>query len=298
MKSDSIVLHEIMPLGDRDFMYVADRYKSEFNYPIHCHDMMNIVELNFVENAAGCLRVVGDSNEVIGPYDLVLITSPELEHTWEQNGRPATDIHEITIQFRLDFDHKNSAFLTNPFDSIYKMLVRARKGLAFPMSSIMRVYRQLTHLSSIKEGFVAVLELLDILYELSKGDATELSSWAFAQVPVTSDSRRVLKVKNYIDAHYMEPLRLTQLCDMAGMTPSAFSRFFKLRTGKTLNEYIIDVRLGYASRMLVDTTNTIAEISYCCGFNTLSNFNRQFKKGKGCSPSEFRKKYRKTKIII
>ena len=116
--------------------------------------------------------------------------------------------------------------------------------------------------------------------------------------PVTSDSRRVLKVKNYIDAHYMEPLRLTQLCDMAGMTPSAVSRFFKLRTGKTLNEYIIDVRLGYATRMLVDTTSTIAEISYSCGFNTLSNFNRQFKKGKGCSPSEFRKKYRKTKIII
>ena len=56
--------------------------------------------------------------------------------------------------------------MTNPFDSIYKMLVRARKGLAFPMSSIMRVYRQLTNLSSIKEGFVAVLELLDILYEL------------------------------------------------------------------------------------------------------------------------------------
>ena len=103
MKSDTKVLHEITPLGDRDFMYVADRYKSEFNYPIHCHDMMNMMELNFVENAAGCLRVVGDSNEVIGPYDLVLITSSELEHAWEQNGRPATDIHEITIQFRLDF---------------------------------------------------------------------------------------------------------------------------------------------------------------------------------------------------
>ena len=56
--------------------------------------------------------------------------------------------------------------------------------------------------------------------------------------------------------------------------------------------------MGYATRMLVDTTSTIAEISYSCGFNTLSNFNRQFKKGKGCSPSEFRKKYRKTKIII
>ena len=69
------VLHEITPLAESDFMYVADRHKTEFNYPIHNHD---VCELNFVENAAGCRRVVGDSSEVIGDYDLVLITGPEL----------------------------------------------------------------------------------------------------------------------------------------------------------------------------------------------------------------------------
>ena len=85
---------------------------------------------------------------------------------------------------------------------------------------------------------------------------------------------------------------------MIGMTPSAFSRFFKLHTGKNLSEYIVDIRLGNAARRLIDTTDTVSEICYCCGFNTLSNFNRLFRKRKGCSPTEFREKYCKTKVII
>jgi AraC-like DNA-binding protein len=85
---------------------------------------------------------------------------------------------------------------------------------------------------------------------------------------------------------------------MVGMTDSAFSRFFKQRTGKNLNEYIVDVRLGHAARLLVDTTHTVAEICYETGFNTVCNFNRLFKKRKGCNPTEFRDKYRKTKIIV
>ena len=97
MRIDNRVLHEITPLGEHDFMYVADRHKKEFTYPMHSHE---IFELNFVENAAGCRRVIGDSSEVIGPYDLVLITSPDLEHVWEQHQCQSTDIHEITVQFR------------------------------------------------------------------------------------------------------------------------------------------------------------------------------------------------------
>ncbi|MBO7499306.1 MAG: helix-turn-helix domain-containing protein [Bacteroidaceae bacterium] len=296
MTMESKVLHEITPLGEHDFMYVADRHKKEFTYPIHQH---NLFELNFVEQAAGCRRVVGDSSEVIGDYDLVLITSPDLEHVWEQHECHSQDIHEVTVQFYLDFEREGSPLKTNPFRSIYRMLVRAKHGLAFPMQAVMAVYQRLVHLSTIEESFLMVHELFYILYELSKyDDARELSSSAFAKVSIESDSRRVLKVKNHIATHITDDLRLEDLSSMIGMTPSAFSRFFKLHTGKNLSEYIVDIRLGNAARRLIDTTDTVSEICYCCGFNTLSNFNRLFRKRKGCSPTEFREKYCKTKVII
>ena len=277
-------------------MYVADRHKKEFNYPIHQH---RIFELNFVENAAGCRRVVGDSSEVISDLDLVLITSPDLEHTWEQHECQSDDIHEVTIQFAIDFESPTSPFRTNPFRSIYNMLVRAKRGLAFQPMAIMTVYHRIVRLSTLEEGFLSVLELLSILYELSKfDDARELSSSAFAKVSVESESRRVLKVKTYIDDHFRDDLRLEQLANLVSMSPSAFSRYFKLRTGKNLSEYIVDVRLGHAARRLVDTSDPVSEICWTTGFNTLSNFNRLFRKRKGCSPTEFREKYQKTKIIV
>ena len=294
--NESNVLHEIPPLADHDFMYVADRHKKEFTYPIHCHELF---ELNFVENAAGCRRTVGDSSETIGQYDLVLITSPDLEHVWEQHECQSNDIHEVTVQFYFDFEDDRSIYHTNPFSSIYKMLLRARKGLAFPLPAIMRVYPMLMQLSAVGEGFYAVRDLFTILYELSKQDgARELSSSVFAKVSAESDSRRVLKVKHFIEEHYRDELRLASLSSLVGMTDAAFSRFFKQRTGKNLNEYIIDVRLGHAARLLVDTTHTVSEICYETGFNTLCNFNRLFKKHKGCRPTDFREKYRKTKIIV
>ena len=283
------VLREITPLGDHDFMYVADRHKKEFDYPIHCHDIM---ELNFVENGAGARRVVGDSSEVIGDYELTLITSSDLEHVWEQHECHSDDIHEVTIHFFVDFEDEHSIFHTNPYKSIYNMMMRAKRGLAFSMPAIMAVYHRLARLPSMTDKFYMAQELLSILYELSKfDDAHELSSSTFAKVDVSSESRRVLKVKDFINTHISDSLRLEQLADLVGMTPTAFSRFFKLRTGKNLSEYIIDIRLGLAARRLVDTADSVSEICWSCGFNNLSNFNRLFRSRKGCNPTEFRESF-------
>jgi AraC-like DNA-binding protein len=289
------IIHEITPLGGRDVLYIADRHKKEFNYPIHKHD---VFELNFVENASGVRRIVGDSAEVIGDYDLVIITSPYLEHVWEQHQCQSDDVHEITIHFNIDISE--DGFLSkNPLRSICSMLQQARKGLAFSLSAIMHVYPQLIGLSQMKDGFYALQQFMIILHELSVHEgARTLATSSYAKVEVESDSRRVLKVKNFISSNYQNELRLNELASLAGMSPSAFSRFFKLRTGRNLSDYIIDLRLGHASRQLVDTSKSISEISYSCGFNNLSNFNRIFKKKKGCSPSEFRENYRKTRIVV
>ena len=290
------VLREITPLNENDFMYVADRHKKEFDYPIHIHD---VLELNFVANAAGARRVVGDSSEVIDNLDLVLITSPDLEHMWEQYECKSEDIHEVTVQFRLPFDMPGSLFRFNSHKSIYRMLVRAKHGLAFPPHAIMLVYHRLVRLSSIEERFLAVQEFFSILYELSKfDDARELATSSFAKVGVESESKRILKVKSFIDEHYKDDLSLEQLADLVGMTPTAFSRYFKQRTSKNISEYIVDIRLGHAARLLVDTADSVSVICWTTGFNTLSNFNRLFRKRKGCSPTEFREKYQKTKVIV
>lgn len=295
MVDDRRIIHEITPLMGKDVLYIADRHKKEFTYPIHNH---SVYELNFVENAKGVRRIVGDSREVIGDYDLCLITSPDLEHVWEQNECHSDDIREITVQF--DFSMSDETlFGRNPYASITRMMQEAKKGLSFPLQAIMKVYGMLDTLSSVKDGFYAVQQFLTILYELSRCEnARTLASNSYAKVTVEDDSRRILKVKNFISKNYMDELRLPELASLAGMSSSAFSRFFKLHTGRNISEYIIDLRLGYAARMLVDTAKSISEIGFDCGFNNLSNFNRIFKKKKGCSPSEFRESYHKTRIIV
>lgn len=289
------IIREITPLSDKDCFYIAERYKTEFTYPMHNHSEY---ELNFTENARGVRRTVGDSSEVIGDYDLVLITSEDLEHVWEQHECTSKEIREITIQFSSDLFFK-SFINKNQFHTISVMLEKAKKGLCFPMSAILKVYPMLDTLASEKQGFYASIKFLTILYELSLCDNVRtLSSSSFAKIGVKSDSRRVQKVQEYINQHYKEEIRLNYLANMVGMTPVSFSRFFKLRTGKSLSDYIIDIRLGFAIRLLVDSTMSIAEICYECGFNNLSNFNRIFKKKKNGSPKEFRENYRKKRKVV
>ncbi len=292
--TESHVIREITPLSEKDCFYIADRHKKEFTYPMHCHKEF---ELNFVENAAGVQRIVGDSVETIKDYDLVLITSPGLEHVWEQGDCQSSDIREVTVHFSSNF--LKGMLETNQFDEVRKMFEKAQNGLCFPLKAIMKVYGLLDGLSETK-GFYVVNKFLTILYELSlyTNEARTLASSSFAKIEVQSDSRRVQKVQDFINKHYQEEIRLGVLADMVGMTDVSFSRFFKLRTGKSLSDYIIDIRLGHSTRLLVDSTMAIAEICCTCGFNNLSNFNRIFKKKKGCSPKEFRENYRKKRIVI
>ncbi len=293
-KRNDDIINEITPLSGKDCFYIIERYKSEFTYPLHAHSEY---ELNFVEKGAGVQRVVGDSAEEIGDYDLVLIAGDDLCHAWKQHNCRSASVREITIQFSSDLFFGN-LLEKNQFDSIRKMLEKARVGLAFPMEAILKVYSMLDTLAA-EQGFHAVLKFFSILYELSLCDgARTLSSSSFARVSDPADSRRVQKVYDFINRNYHAEIRLAQLADIAGMTPVAFSRFFSQRTGKSISDYIIDIRLGHVARLLTNSTRSVSEICFECGFNNLSNFNRIFRKRKGCSPKEFRENYRKIKKLI
>ena len=94
----------------------------------------------------------------------------------------------------------------------------------------------------------------------------------------------------------MNPIRLSDMAELVSMSDSALSHFFKKRTNRNLIDYINDVRLGYATKMLLETTHSISEIAFLCGFNNISNFNRAFKKNKGKTPSEYREALQKILI--
>lgn len=289
----SNILSEITPISERDCFYLAERHKTQFSYPLHKHPEY---ELNFVGNAKGAHRVVGDSIEIVGDFDMCLLGSG-IEHEWQQYECVSPDIHEITIQFANDLISE-SLLEKNYMSSIKKLLKDSEHGVCFSMEAILHTYDKLEELLKIGNGFYQVLKLFEILYELSQSDYRLLASSAFANTEVTAESRRVQKVTDYVAKHFKEEIRLQDLSDLVGMTPSAFSRFFKLRTHKSISDYIIDVRLGYAARKLADSAMSILEICYTSGFNNISYFNRIFKKKKGCTPTEFRSNYRKKKIIV
>lgn len=285
---------EICKLSEKDCFYIVERYKTEFTYPLHRHKEY---ELNFIEHGAGVRRIVGDSVEEIGEYDMVLVGSAELEHVWEQGRCESKNIREITIQFSHNL-FEGEMLSKNQFASIRKMLDLAENGLVFPMESIMKVYATIDGLSSENERFIQFLKTLFILYELSVSDYKVLASSSYAKTGRVEESRRVQKVKEYISEHYAEQLRLTDMAEIVGMSPVAFSRFFRQRTGRTLSEYIVDIRLGFAARLLVDSSRNISEICYECGFNNLSNFNRTFKAKRHYTPREFRDMFKKNKVIV
>jgi transcriptional regulator GlxA family with amidase domain len=125
-----------------------------------------------------------------------------------------------------------------------------------------------------------------------------LSDSSFSNEQFHYNSRRIEKVFEYMNSHYNMQITLAEVAKIANMPEASFSRFIKKRTGKTFIDSLNEIRLGHASRMLIDTTNTVAEIAYKCGFNNISNFNRIFKRKKFCIPKDFRETYTGNRIFI
>lgn len=289
------ILRETTPLSEKDCFMVFSREKSAFDFPIHVHQEY---ELNFIENAKGASRVVGDSIEDIDDLELTLIAGSGLEHGWLNHRCESKVIKEITIQFHPDLLNEK-LLMKNQFRLIKKMFDRAANGVTFPKDVILKIKDSLYGLVSEKEGFYSVMKLFTILHELSLSDGMRvLSSRSFCENNQRFDSRRVDKIIHYLMDNYTQDIALRDVSDLVGMTEVSVSRFLKQRTGRTFIDTLNEIRLGYSSRMLIDTTHTVAEIALLNGFNNLSNFNRIFLKKKGMTPTKFREKYRNSKFFL
>lgn len=281
------LLREITPLTQTDCFTIATRVKSEFRFPLHYHEEY---ELNFISNAKGAKRVVGDHMEEIGDIELVLV-GPNLQHAWFTHKTKSKEIREITIQFHRDlFDEK---FLRrNQLSFIRSMFEKSARGILFSRETILHIMPRIMGLNQ-QQGFDSVLELMSILHDLSiSRNMRLLSDSTFNNSELhTYNSRRIEKAMEYMNREFDKPITLAEVAKLNNMTETAFSRFFKNHTGMTFIDSLTEKRLGHASRMLIESTHSVAEIAYKCGFNNISNFNRVFKRKKGCTPKEFRKNY-------
>ncbi len=281
------LLREITPLSESDCFTVFSRTKSSFDYPLHYHEEF---ELNFIKNAKGVKRVIGDHMEDIDELELVLV-GPNLQHTWRTHLCTSTNIQEVTIQFHKDL-FGESLLSRNQLNMIRSLMEKAQRGILFSQETARQLSARLLNLGK-KKGFDSILELMSILNDLSLSkDMVVLSNATFNnQEVIKYNSRRIEKVMEYINKNYQKSISLQELAQLTNMAEAAFSRFFKNRSGLTFVETLTDIRLGHATRMLINSTQSISEIAYQCGFNNISNFNRIFKKKKGCSPKEFRESY-------
>jgi AraC-like DNA-binding protein len=281
------ILKESPPLTKADCFSLYARYKTEFNFPVHYHEEY---ELNFIENARGVRRVVGSSMEEIDDLELVLV-GPNIPHAWFTYKCKSESIFEITIQFHRDLFHE--VFLKrNQLNFIRNLFERSLKGVSFSRRTIERVAPRLKDLAE-KEGFESVLDLMAVLNELSLSpDSRTLSDdITYNTELIYNDSERIEKVVAFINENFSRTIRLAEAAELVEMAETAFSRFFKVKTGITFVDYLNDIRIGHASRLLIDTTSPIAEIAQECGFTSLTNFNRIFKKRKGLVPKDFREKH-------
>ena len=290
------LLKEITPLTQSDCFTLFTRVKSEFDFPLHYHEEY---ELNFISNAKGAKRVVGDHLEEIDDLELVLVGS-NLQHAWFSHKCTSKEITEITVQFHKDlFDEK---FLNrNQLSFIRSMLEKSSRGILFSKETILQLMPRIKALDKL-HGFDSMLELMSILHDLSTSRNMRLLSDASfnsnQNEPMNYHSRRIEKTLEYMNKNFDKQISLSDVAKLANMSDVSFSRFFKQRTGNTFVENQTQIRLGHASRMLIDTTQSVAEIAYHCGFNNISNFNRIFKKKKGCTPKEFRESFSGTRIFI
>lgn len=293
VRMSGTIIREITPLTPNDCFTIFSRSKKEFDFPLHSHEEM---ELNLILNAAGAKRIVGDHIGEIAETELVFVGS-NLPHGWFTYKCAGREITEVTLQFHKDLlDEK---FLQrNQLSDIRSLFENARYGMLFSKGTTKSIAPRLMNLSE-QNGFSSILELLSILHELSLAkDSKMLSGPTYTKEVYKDSSRRIDQVFAYMNASFSNPVTLAEVAKIANMPEASFSRFIKKRTGHTFIDSLNEIRLSHVSRMLIDTTHSIAEIACKCGFNNLANFNRTFKSKKGCTPKEFRENYLGKRVFI
>ncbi len=265
-------------------------YLSNFPGIWHYHPEY---ELTLILNGTGT-RFVGDHIEQYKEDDLVFI-GKNLAHTWKTNF--SSDLSQIgtsealVIHFNENFLGKDF-FLIPEMISIKNLLEKSRRGIKITGQTKSILIQQIQTFPKLHAAH-RLFKLLSILIIIAESpDLNFLSSEGYFNQFKKNDCERLNKIFEYIVNNFRESIRLIDVATVANMSPTAFSRYFTLRMRKSFSQFVIEMKVGYACKLLMGDRFTILQICYECGFQNVSNFNKQFKTITGINPKQYRLKFK------
>lgn len=284
------ILEKIAWPQNQSFFF-RDVEQPYFSTPWHFHPEIEII---LIENGHGS-RYVGDSISNFYSGDLV-ITGSNTPHVWSSspefyNSESDLIARAIVIQFEENFWGETFSDLPE-LHKIKSFLNEAKRGIRFEKQTRKQLEKYMLELPSLMgmSSLMQLLTMLDIM--TSSSEFYYLSSPNYKSESInTVDEHRMEVIYNHVLRHYQREIPLDEISSLINLTPPSFCRYFKLRTNKAFSSFVNEMRIGSASKLLIENNLSISQVCYESGFNHLSNFNRQFKKIKNMTPSEYQRKY-------
>lgn len=246
------------------------------------------------------MRFVGDSIERFQPGDLVFYGAniPHLYRNDKEYYQRESNLisRAIVVYFRENFLGQNFWELRETI-SIRKLFSLAKRGIKFKGKVKNTLRRQVQKLDSQKEGIEKIIDLLTVLKTMAGTEEYNLlSSKSFTNHIDENDCERMNKVYQFILDNFAKSPSLEEVSEIAHMSTTAFCRYFKSHTNKTYTQFLNEIKVGNACKLLLETDLSISQICFESGYNTFTHFNNQFKKVMGLTPSQYQRKHIQTDI--
>lgn len=223
------------------------------------------------------------------------MVGPKLPHEWRNDDEFFTQgaglkASCLCLFFLKDIFEANLIRLPE-MSNIRQLIERSRRGIKFVGKSRDAIGSFIQR-SVNDTGASRIINFISLLEMMATTDEYELlASIGFTESVNSSDFERFDKVYQYMMKNFMKPIKLEEVASLVGLTPNAFCRYFRGRTKKTFIQYLNDIRIGHAKKLLIEGRMKISTLSMESGFNNLSNFIEQFKRSTQMSPSEYQKKF-------
>lgn len=247
-------------------------------------------ELLYVSKSSG-IRFVGDSVEHFSAGDLVLVGS-NLPHLWRNdpsyyNNEDTSGIKTVVIKFLIDFIGKGT-FSYPEFSAINHMLEESKYGISYKKNVSEKLHHKLIEIIDL-DPVRRSLKLVEILQELSEVTEKEVLSSTDMRQYSTVPSKRLDAVIKYMSDNYSSSIYLQDVADISHMTTNSFCRFFKKMTNKSFTQFLNEIRVRNASRLLLEPELSVSQVCYMVGYNSITNFYKQFKQIMGLTPNRYRR---------